>query len=146
MKMTTVYLAGAIDGQPADQVTCWRRKAVQVLKENGFSVIDPTEGKDMTAFYDPRDIVETDLENVDRADILLVEMNTPGHAYIGTAIEIRRAWEQGKPIICWGTVNRASYFLLYHTSAIYDTLDEALGVIVNGNYPRDIRCEECEKK
>jgi nucleoside 2-deoxyribosyltransferase len=140
--MTTVYLAGAIDGQPADQVTCWRRKAALVLKENGFSVIDPTEGKDLTAFYDPRDIVETDLANVDRADIILLEMNTKGHAYIGTAIEMRRAWEQGKPVICWGTANRESYFLRYHATAMLDTLDEAIGVIVNGNYPRDTGSQE----
>jgi len=141
-KRPKVYLAGAIDGQPAEAVTRWRRRATEALQREGFEVIDPTWGKDLTATYDPREIVEADLTNVDRADILLVEMNTPGHAYIGTAIEIRRAWEQGKPIICWGTVNRASYFLLYHTSAIYDTLDEALGVIVNGNYPRDIRSQE----
>ncbi len=128
--MTKVYLAGAIDGQPEEKVKSWRSQAADCLTKNGFEVIDPTAGKDLSATYDPNDIVETDLANVERADIILCEMNTPGHAYIGTAIELRKAWEYGKPIICWGTANRCSYFLQYHALFLMDTLDEALNAII----------------
>ncbi|KUK53062.1 MAG: hypothetical protein XD78_1504 [Desulfotomaculum sp. 46_296] len=126
----TVYLAGGIDGLSHEQVMGWRQRAAEALRRNGFDVIDPTWGKDLTVAHDPREIVEADLANVDRAHILLVEMNTPGHAYIGTAIEIRRAWEQGKAIICWGTANRSSYFLRYHATELLETLEEAIDRVV----------------
>ncbi|NSW84091.1 MAG: nucleoside 2-deoxyribosyltransferase [Syntrophothermus sp.] len=128
--MSKVYLAGGIDGLSREQATCWRQRATEVLQNKGFEVIDPTHGRDMEMVYDPREVVGSAFANVDSADILLVEMNTPGHAYIGTAIEIRRAWEQGKPIICWGTANRSSYFLRYHATEISETLEEAIDRVV----------------
>lgn len=119
-----VYLAGGIDGLPYEQAVGWRQQAGKALQRKGFKVIDPT--KDLTALHSPKEIVEAALVNINRADVLLVEMNNPGHAYIGTAIEIRWAWIQGKPVICWGTANRNSYFLRYHATELLETLEEAI--------------------
>jgi hypothetical protein len=61
-----------------------------------------------------------------QADVVLTEMDTHYHAYIGTAIEMRKAWEHSIPVIVWGLRNRESKFLQYHATAIFNTLDEAI--------------------
>lgn len=126
----TVYLAGSVNGHESwEAVTEWRLYAAGVLEAAGYHVLNPVRGRKPTD-TDSKDIVERDLRDISQADILLVEMDHENRAYIGTAIEIRRAWEQGKPIICWGTANRSSYFLRYHATEISETLEEAIDRVV----------------
>jgi len=122
----TVYLAGSIDGHDSwDTVTEWRNYASLILEAVGYRVLNPTRGRSRTTPYDIF-IVERDLEDIDCADILLVEMNHENRAYIGTSMEIRYAWERHKEIIVWGTANTKSHWLKYHTNQHFKSLDGAL--------------------
>ena len=129
--MTTVYLAGPIGDIGSGEAIGWRLHAGEVLKKAGFHVIDPLDGKDPRRFdYDPAWIVGTDLASVDRSDIILADISREGASYIGTAIEIRYAWEKVKYIYTWGKAKQNSYWLRYHATKMFDTLPLALDFLL----------------
>lgn len=120
-----VYLAGSVNGHHSwEAVTRWRLYAAEVLEAAGYYVLDPV--RDRGPEDTTKDIVERDLWDIGRTDILLVEMDHPDRAYIGTAMEIRYAWERKKEIILWGNANRDSHWLKYHATAWFGSLEEAL--------------------
>lgn len=121
-----VYLAGSVNGHDFWKVvTEWRLYAAGVLETAGYKVLNPVRGRRPTD-TDSKDIVERDLRDIDQADILLVEMDHPERAYIGTAMEVRYAWERKKEIVLWGKANRESHWLQYHATAWFEDLDRAL--------------------
>lgn len=121
-----VYLAGSVNGHDSwEVVTEWRLYAAGVLEAAGYYVLNPVRGRKPTD-TDSKDIVERDLRDISQADILLVEMNHENRAYIGTAMEIRYAWERKKEIILWGRANTGSHWLKYHATAWFKNLEEAL--------------------
>ncbi len=125
-----VYLAGAIHHVSPSFAVKWRQEAATYLKAIGYGVMDPTEGKDLyhpavnTDLYTPRQIVESDKDMIDRADILLVEMSRSDVPYVGTSMEILYAWERDKHIVVWGGTK--SYWVRYHANNVFLTLREAL--------------------
>lgn len=131
-----VYLAGAINGVTPEFAAGWRQKAGDILRRAGYTVYDPTAGKDLehpaanTALYNPAEIVEGDLGDIEKSRIILVEASRDDVPYWGTAMEIRYAYELGKTIIVWGPT-APSYWLQYHATEIFETLDEALAFILN---------------
>lgn len=121
-----VYLAGSINGHDSlETANGWREKATKELGKAGYGALNPLRGRKLTD-ENSKEIVERDLEDIQKADIILVEMSHENKAYIGTAIEIRYAWEQGKEIILWGRANRESHWLKYHAHAWFDTLEDAI--------------------
>ena len=128
--MKTIYLCGAIDAVTTEYAKGWRQTAKAELIKAGFAVIDPTD--DMHDDLAIETVVRKDLASVEASDILLVEMNNHNGAYIGTSMEIRKAWEWGKQIIVWGEANLFSYFLNFHQTVRLRTLEEALACICSG--------------
>lgn len=128
--MKTVYLCGAIDAVTTEYAKGWRQTAKAELTKAGFTVIDPTD--DMHHSLTTETVVRKDLASVEASDILLVEMNNHNGAYIGTSMEIRKAWEWGKRIIVWGEANLFSYFLNFHQTVRLRTLEEAVACICSG--------------
>lgn len=107
-----VYLAGAIDGVPPEYAEGWRRRATELLTQCGIETINPLDLDKPGS----GGIIGRDLDAVTKADILLVEMDWPGHAYVGTAIEVfwaRRALggRAAAPVVIWGEAGRDSRFL-----------------------------------
>ncbi len=125
-RSTTVYLSGAIDCVDSYHAISWRDAATVALEALGVRVINPLRrGKEITA----EQAVDGAMEDINDADIILVEVNDPAGGYIGTAIEIREAWRLKKPIIVWGLAFRDSKFLHYHATKTCQSLDYALGYI-----------------
>ena len=123
-----VYLMGAIEGVSPYEATWWRRYSKKELEAKGYRVIDPTEGKDLTRKYigeEGTQIKRTDLNSVDTADILLVEMHYPNVGRVGTGWELGKAERAGKRVILWGHQHRHHPFLQEFTEW-YDTLEEAI--------------------
>jgi hypothetical protein len=128
-----VYLAGSIYGKASlAEANDWRLKATEKLEAAGYIVLNPLRDKEEGIEYMPDFIVHRDLDDIKRASILLVEMNTPGVPIAGTSMEIRKAFDWGKRIILWGTANRGSYWLQYHKTEWVDTLEEALDLLGPG--------------
>lgn len=129
-----VYLGGAIDKVPPEFALGWRKKATKVLKENGFSVFDPTAGKDLYAptanisSFTPEYIVTTDLTMIEASNILLVEISKVNIPYHGTSMEIVYAYQWGKKIFVWG--GSMSYWVRYHADQVFVTMEDALDHIV----------------
>lgn len=121
-----VYLAGSINGHSIwAKAVNWRLNTAITLETLGYQVFNPLRGR-KPEDQNSNDIVERDLQDITKADILLVEMDHKDKAYIGTAMEIRYAWERGKEIVIWGQANKESHWLKYHATAWFDDLDQAL--------------------
>ena len=137
----TVYLGGAIVGVTPEEARGWRQEAASILNMAGFEVLDPTEGKDLEhpALYSAEEIVETDLSMVEKADILLVEVKRRDIPYIGTAMEVRHAWQNGKTIMVWGC-REPGYWLQYHATYMFGELNEAIAFILNTFGPFGAYC------
>lgn len=130
-KCKTVYLAGSIAGhKDIDSANEWRLQAEQVLGEAGYRVLNPLRGKLYGQEYTSEEIVARDLLDIAQSEILLVEMDNLGMAYIGTSMEIRYAFEQHKEIYLWGKASLESHWLRYHQTKRFETLEEALEFLV----------------
>lgn len=150
-KPMVVYLAGAVDIEPHirplgwfnsllarfgltgdyDPIIGWRKYSAKILEAEGIKVIDTTRHLEavVDAEITDEELVDSNMIDIQLADVMLVEMARAGHAYIGTAIDMRKAYERGIPIIVWGKANRASRYLHHHATTIVDDLDAALSII-----------------
>ena len=132
-KKKVVYLAGSINGHQEKQTAnAWRERASRELTAAGYVVLNPLRGRKLSD-QNTEAIVERDITDVIGADIILVEMDTPEMAYIGTAIEIREAYLKRKEIVLFGKANRNSHFLKYFTRGQkwFDSLEFALWHLKN---------------
>jgi nucleoside 2-deoxyribosyltransferase len=131
----SVYLGGPLQASAGDRDLKWRRIASRFLSSYGIKAINPSRGfktiADEEAARTPQEIVTRDLRDVGRADLLLVNFTTDTYPAIGTAIEIKAAFDAGTPVIAVWPFDRLPVFLDYHAAAVFDTLDDALSAVVN---------------
>lgn len=135
----TVYLAGPIDNVSGEESSGWREKVKEALPDINF--LDPlrrkwegfnydtgqwNEGAD-PSIDDFTEIVERDKADISDSDIVLVYHNKPG---VGTSMEILYAFELGKYVLTIGCTGRPlSPWILYHSTKIVKTLDEAIDAL-----------------
>ena len=128
-----IYLAGPIHHVTPEQATGWRKRATGVLSPY-YEILDPTVGKDLyapgvnTTVYTPEQIVNADINMIDSADILIVDVSHSVPCW-GTAMEIRHAWSKGKRIHTWGEANMESYWVRYHATSMYRGLNALLAML-----------------
>lgn len=126
--MTTVYLAGPINGCSDEQANMWRGRARAWLEQYGVDVLDPMRrdyrGVDLDS-DNPRLIVESDLADIQACDAVLVNCDRSSW---GTAMEVRAAYtEFHKPVVGFMVDPRtASPWLQQHTNAIECTVERAV--------------------
>ncbi|MBC7340911.1 MAG: hypothetical protein H5U02_00395 [Clostridia bacterium] len=121
-----VYLAGPVDGVSWDFAWSWRMYAKEVLEEAGYMVLNPLAGLDLSDCSDVIGIVEKQVADVMEATVVLAEADQHTAPYIGTAMEIRIAFEHGIPVLLWGKAHKRSVWLKYHADARFWNLDGAL--------------------
>ena len=136
-----VYLGGAIDRVPHTFSLGWRAKARKILEENGFAVLDPTEGKaladhDIDTINHTKEtaktqIVDPDLAKISKANILLMEISKSDVPYHGTSMELVYGHMWGKINYVWGGCK--SSWVIHHSEKVFVTLDEALKHITKGD-------------
>ena len=156
----TIYLGGAIDGVSFKDAINNRRKIAAHLERCGLIVVDPSddlpEVKGLTANLQhirlkaphpltPAEIVNKDLDTIDRCDALLVDLDDgpwfkrlwrfaltgrshPARA--GTYMEIRYAWSNDIPVYVWGRCVKGN-FLRYHVKSFHDSYAEAIMAIIS---------------
>lgn len=134
-KRPGIYLAGAIDKVSAEFALGWRREATEALQDR-YKIFDPTADKDLfqpdvnTTLYTPEHIVETDLDMIGQADIILAEMSRKDVPYHGTSMELVYGQFWGKRIYVWGGCQ--SYWVRYHATQIFEGLADAIDHIYYG--------------
>jgi hypothetical protein len=124
----TVYLCGGINGLSDQECRDWREVAKARLSYHGIDTLDPMR-RDYRGIEDQSvdAIVEGDLDDIRACDVVLVNATRPSW---GTAMEIVDAFQANRQIVAVAGDSRISPWLRFHTSAIYQYLEEALGWIV----------------
>ncbi len=109
--MTTVYLAGNIEGLSYGQATNWRKSAEEYLADHGIKTLNPMRGKESldngkvigTEYktITASEIFQRDVEDVLRSDVILAIITKPG---LGTGFELGLAYAHGIPVVAvaWG--------------------------------------------
>jgi hypothetical protein len=131
--LSTIYLAGSIDAHASlDFALLWRNLATTILTKAGYQVLDPLRwgASGPGAEIDSAEIMRRNLVDLLSAQILLVEMDCPELSYIGTGIEIFKAYQYGKEILLWGTANKRSHALRHYAPIRYETLGGAMDELV----------------
>lgn len=129
MSKPIIYLAGAIHHTSPDFATKWRQDVKEALQER-YNFLDPTADKDLNipgvneTYYTPEQIVTADLDAIDKADIVLVEVSRTDIPYHGTSMEIFYASNSGKTVYVWGGCK--SYWVRHFADRIFDNLRDAV--------------------
>ena len=142
----TVYLAGLISTDFKESLT-WRLDAEMWLRAAGFDVLSPMRGKKNLASESPdggltstrltpRDIVLRDYDDIDRADIILVNLETFGspRPMIGTMFEMGFAWKIRKIVIAVADLDNTTMyfhpFLMETVAHYFTTVERAVDFII----------------
>lgn len=102
------YLAGPISGRTEEEMTGWR----DIVKKRFPAVtwLDPTEYGDGV---DDNEKVNMDIRNVLMADIIVFMFDGPS---IGTAMELRIAFETGRKFVVWWNVDEDVHlWVIWHS-------------------------------
>lgn len=130
--MTTVYLAGPINGCTDDEANGWRQGFMESLP--GFDFLDPMR-RDYRGREDEcvDEIVEGDKQDIDNCDVFLAYC---WQVSWGTAMEIYYAWRgEGRRlpgpriVLVIPEGQRISPWLRYHSDVIVPTLAQAAELI-----------------
>ena len=128
--MFTVYLAGSIQCEREEFCRGWRKDIIKRFeKYEHIKFLNPIEGKDLSAEYDPKVIFETDIDCINQSDIVVVEMAYEDYHYIGSSIEIYHAWRKNIPVIIWGSAHKDHYFLKYLSEWRVENKEQAIDMI-----------------
>lgn len=120
----TIYLCGPINGCTDEECKDWR-ELVKGIWDG--PTIDPMRrdyrGREHESV---NEIVEFDKIDVTDSDVILVNYDKPS---VGTSMEVLYAWERGKLVVVVAKNGKAglSPWLLYHSHAVFQSFDEALG-------------------
>lgn len=135
MSIKVVYLAGPISDIDIKDAAAWREEAEEYFKSTKIEIYNPLRGKDLSdpdikTGLDYINVVERDLKDIEKADIVLVDLRREVNI-IGTAMEMAYARMWGKKIYVFGTAYRQHYWVRYHADKFFDGLDEAIEVIID---------------
>jgi len=143
--MRKVYLAGLISTERPASLQ-WRLDIAPKLQELGAYILSPMRGKQNLAktskdggitdpALSPKDIILRDFDDVKRADIILVHLDTFGsdRPLTGTIYELGWAWQMQKPVVAIAAANNLlmrNHPFVKETIAHYcETQDEALEIM-----------------
>lgn len=119
--MSTIYLAGPINGCTDDEMHSWRDDMTTRL--SGHTILTPVvrdyRGKEDESV---EDIVEGDKADVDASDVVIAFCPKPS---VGTSMEVLYAWERGKHVVIYAPADApVSPWLRYHSHAVLHTAAE----------------------
>jgi nucleoside 2-deoxyribosyltransferase len=127
--MTTVYLAGPINGCSDSEMNDWRDDMAKRLRD--FTILSPAvrdyRGKEDESV---EEIVEGDKKDIDASDIVIAYCPKPS---VGTSMEILYAWMAYKHVIIYAPEGAPiSPWLRYHSNDIRHTAaDVAVAVVLH---------------
>lgn len=117
-----IYLAGPIPTQKK-----WREKITkELIKCNKNLIIYNPESFENT--QSPMTIVNYDKSIIRNCDLLIANIT---RLSAGTSMEILYAWERDIPVLLIANKEEANPWLVFHSSFIVKTLDEAIELFKN---------------
>lgn len=124
MSNLRVYLAGPINDCTDEECKDWRERVKRELPDVDF--LDPMrrDYRNLESMETAAEIVENDKADINNCEALLVYHDRPS---VGTSMEILYAFERGIYVLTVGCTGKPlSPWILYHSSVIVNTLDEAI--------------------
>jgi nucleoside 2-deoxyribosyltransferase len=116
-----VYLCGPINGCTDEECKDWREFVKQRLSDTLDPMCRDYRGREAECYVE---IVEGDKEDIDTADVLLVNYDKPS---VGTSMEILYAWNQGIPVVvACKPETSISPWLRYHSTKMVHSFDDAI--------------------
>lgn len=109
--MLKVYLAGPISGLTQTEALGWRERTRALLEENRYECVDPMRGHDSRRAeealradghnwpYGPKAVFKRDKHDVERCDIILVNLTAASRVSIFTMMEMAWAEQWNKFIL-----------------------------------------------
>lgn len=99
-----IYFGGTFAGNNLKELDSERQNYIAYLSTNNFKVLSPLRGvlnldgmaHEISAQFTPNEIVHRDLDDINRADVVLLNMTSPS---IGSACELMYCNERSKPVI-----------------------------------------------
>lgn len=135
MTKPKIYLSGPIMDADPNGAREWRSKAKELLSEN-FDLLDPMRRSFVDRAVDSaNEIVRFDLQDVDDADVILVNYSKPS---IGTAMEVFYAGHvKDKFIVAFSpfSFQDSSPWMVKYCTKILPSLEEAAQYI-NTNFAK----------
>lgn len=124
-----IFLSGPMRGVPRAEGIAWRESARKLLGD-GFLILHAYRGREeKETFPDPRLAVIRDKQDINRADVVIVNDSIPNASMIGTAMEVFYAHSLNKVVILFGDVHPKDYWLNYHSHTRVATLEEACELV-----------------
>ena len=123
-----VYYARAVDSRDWDEVQSERSRVIGILSAHGMEVInDFSDG-----FTSDKELVESQLSNLRKCDILIADLSIPDYPYIGCIGEIIYAHQFGKRVyVIYGDCDKILKrpWLSYHVDGFFKGYEELLDYI-----------------
>lgn len=127
-----VYLAGPIEGCTDEERLSWREKASYALTEKHIESYSPKEDC-IKSRADEHMIFYKDIYQVDRADVILVNIQAKNIKSFGTPFEMGYAYAKGKLIVMVCNEDQLYHPFVTIPSVYFTDLGEALDFIINEN-------------
>ncbi len=126
--MRKVYFARAVDNRDRSEVASSRQRMVDAFASIGCEVINDFS----YGYKDDKDLVESQLANIKKCDILAADLSIPNHPYIGSIGEIIYAHQLGKSVyVIYGDYEHLLErpWLTYHVDRFFRTSDDLLAFL-----------------
>jgi nucleoside 2-deoxyribosyltransferase len=124
-----IFLSGPMRGVDRKEAIAWREEIAQKLKGN-YVVKHAYRGREeKETFPDPKGAIIRDKNDIQEANIIVVNDTYDNASMIGTAMEVLFAYQLNKPVIVFGKAHERDYWLNYHSHIRVDTLEEACEII-----------------
>jgi len=123
-----VYYARAVDSRDWDEVQSERSRVVQLFSEHGMEIINQFSD----GYEDDKELVESQIANIRRCDILVADLSIPNHPYLGCIGEVIYAHRFGKRVyVIYGDYEHLPDrpWMSYHTDGFFRTYDEFISFI-----------------
>lgn len=133
MDKINVYLAGPITTvDTLEEANEYRQKTSEEFALRGIQTINPLRHKkeELKFSYRPNEIVDRDTMDIRRADAIICDYTDKNHQYIGTSMEIMYAYTHEKPIFVITDWADKHYWIQYHATQIFSTIEEAAEYLV----------------
>jgi hypothetical protein len=128
--MTQVFLSGPIRGLSRKEALAWRNMAKKLLAPK-VSTVHALRGREQNeTLPDPRIAIHRDKNDIEKADILLVNDTLENKSMIGTSMEVLFAHQSGKLVVIFGQAHINDYWLNYHSHVRFDSLEDACDFIL----------------
>jgi len=121
--MRKVYFARAVDNRDRSEVASSRQRIADSFAAIGCEVINDFS----FGFKTDAELVESQIANIKRCDILTADLSIPNHPYIGSIGEIIYAHQLGKTVyVVYGEYDHLldRPWLTYHVDRFFKTFDE----------------------